>query len=106
MKIIFASKFYYRRGGLESYMFKTKELLESKGHTVIPFSTNFSENHETEYSKFFCTYYNLSKASYSKRALIKNIKATENMFFNREAYNNMKKLIAQTKPDIVQGFGI
>ena len=106
MKIIFASKFYYRRGGLESYMFKTKELLESKGHTVIPFSTNFSENYETEYSKFFCTYYNLSKDSYSKRALIKNIKATENMFFNREAYNNMKKLIAQTKPDIVQGFGI
>ena len=106
MKIIFASKFYYRRGGLESYMFKTKELLESKGHTVIPFSTNFSENYETEYSKFFCTYYNLSKSGYSKRSSVNSIKATKNMFFNREAYNNMKKLIAQTKPDIVQGFGI
>jgi glycosyltransferase involved in cell wall biosynthesis len=106
MKIIFASKFYYRRGGLESYLFKAKELLELNGHTVIPFSTNFSENYQTEYSKFFCTYYNLSKESISKRPTINSMKAIANMFFNREAYKNMKDLIAFTKPDIVQGFGV
>jgi glycosyltransferase involved in cell wall biosynthesis len=106
MKIIFASKFYYRRGGLESYLFKAKELLELNGHTVIPFSTNYSENYDTEYSKYFCTYYNLSKESISKRPTIKSMKAISNMFFNREAYRNMRNLIALTKPDIVQGFGV
>lgn len=37
MKCVFASKYYYRRGGLQSYFFKTKELLEQKGHEVILF---------------------------------------------------------------------
>lgn len=106
MKIIFASKFYYRRGGLESYLFKTKELLESHGHEVIPFSTDYYENYETEYSKYFCTYYNLSKDGFAKRKGLNNINAFKNMFFNKEAYDNMKQLIKDTKPDLVQGFGI
>ena len=106
MKIIFASKFYYRRGGLEAYLFKAKELLEAKGHTVIPFSTDYFENYETEYSKYFCKYYNLGKEGFSRLPSVSNIKAVKNMFFNKEAYKNMKKLIACTKPDIVQGFGV
>ena len=106
MKIIFASKFYYRRGGLEAYLFKTKELLESQGHEVIPFSTDYYENYESEYSDYFCSYHNLSKAGFSKSSYVNNIKATKKMFFNAEAYANMKKLIAHVKPDMVQGFGI
>ncbi|MBI4698789.1 MAG: hypothetical protein HY758_07775, partial [Nitrospirae bacterium] len=106
MKIIFASKFYYRRGGLEAYLFKAKELLEAKGHTVIPFSTNFNENYKTEYSKYFCTYYDLSKEGFSVRPTRSNVKAMVNMFFNKEAYENMQNLIAGTRPDIVQGFGV
>ncbi len=104
MKIIFASKYYYRRGGLEAYLFKTKELLESYGHQVIPFSTDYYQNYETEYSRYFTSYYDLSEKAHS--GAINNINAAVKMFFNREAYNNMKQLIKETKPDLVQGFGI
>ena len=104
MKIIFASKFYYHRGGLETYLFKTQKLLESYGHQVIPFSTNYSQNYETEYSRYFTRYYDLSEKGHSE--IINNINATINIFFNREAYNKMKILIKDTKPDLVQGFGV
>jgi glycosyltransferase involved in cell wall biosynthesis len=106
MKIIFASKFYYHRGGLESYLFKTKALLEAHGHQVIPFSTDYPENYKTEYSEFYCKYHNLSKEAFSLSPNIESINATVNMFFNREAYTCMRKLINKTKPDIVQGFGV
>lgn len=105
MKIIFASKFYYRRGGLETYLFKVKELLESHGHQIIPFSTNYYGNYASEYSKYFTKYYDLSKMGRSGNAK-ENIRAALTMFHNKEAYNNMKRLIEKTNPDLVQGFGI
>lgn len=105
MKIIFASKFYYRRGGLEAYLFKTQKLLESYGHEVIPFSTNYQQNYETKYSEYCCSYHDLSRMGISGNFLT-NFEATINMFFNKEAYINMKKLIEKTKPDLVQGFGV
>ncbi len=106
MKIIFASKFFYRRGGLEAYLFKAKELLEAHGHEVIPFSTNYYENLGSNYSDYFCSYYNLSKGGFSKRPTIHNIKAAGNMFYNKEAYTKMQNLIRDTNPDLVQGFGV
>lgn len=104
MKIIFASKFYYRRGGLEAYFFKTKKLLEDNAYTVIPFSTDYIENINSDYSHYFCNYMDLSKIK--KTAVLKNFKAFKNMFFNSEAYKNVKKLCLKEKPGILQGFGV
>lgn len=105
MRIIFASKFYYHRGGLESYLFKAKGLLESYGHEVIPFSTDYYQNYKSEYSKYFCKYYELSKNGVSN-SFTDKIKAVTNMYFNREAYCKMQQLIKKTEPDLVQGFGV
>ena len=105
MKIIFASKFYYHRGGMESYIFRMKALLEAHGNRVIPFSTDYYRNYKTEFSEYFCKYYELSKKGLSSLT-INNAKAIGNMFFNKEAYSNMQKLIKKTNPDIVQGFGV
>ncbi|RJQ18369.1 MAG: glycosyltransferase family 1 protein [Nitrospiraceae bacterium] len=106
MKIVFASKFYYRRGGLEAYLFKAKNLLEERGHKVIIFSTTYHENVQSEFSKYFCKYYDLSKSGASDNTLVDKAKAVINMYFNYEAYKNMEKLIRDTNPDIVQGFGV
>ncbi len=105
MKIIFASAFYYRRGGLESYIFKAKELLESYGHGIVPFATDYYQNDITEYSKYFCRFYDVSKDGLSK-PLKENIITVTNMFFNLDAYRNVKRLIKATMPDLLQGFNI
>ena len=39
MIILMVNKFYYIKGGSETYYFALKRLLESKGHTVVDFST-------------------------------------------------------------------
>ncbi|MFH0926545.1 MAG: glycosyltransferase family 4 protein [bacterium] len=110
MKIIFASKFYYPRAGLESYLFRLKELLETKEHKIIPFSTNYPENIPTEDSKHFCKYYNLSEVSglseIRQRHFFRYIKAFKNMFFNQEAYAKVKRLCKEEQPQILQGFGV
>ncbi len=105
MKFVFASAFYYRRGGLESYIFKAKELLEAHGHHIVPFATNYYLNDKTEYSDYFCKFYDVSKDGLSK-PIKENIITVANMFFNMEAYRNVRRLIKETKPDIFQGFNI
>ncbi|MBU1043050.1 MAG: glycosyltransferase family 4 protein [Candidatus Omnitrophica bacterium] len=104
MKIIFASKFYYRRGGLEAYMFKTKKLLEDNGHVVLPFSTNCHENLPSKYGQYFCDYIDLS--SITKTDIAGNLKAVKNMFFNKDAYLKVKNYCEKEKPKILQGFGV
>ena len=104
MKMIFASKFYYRRGGLETYLLKSKKLIEREGHVVIPFSTNYYENIYSEYSEYNCNYFDLSRIR--KKAIYQNVRAFNNMFFNLEAYKNVKKLCLAEQPQILQGFGV
>lgn len=86
-------------------MFKTKELLETHGHQVVPFSTDYHQNDKTEYSEYFCKFYDVSKEAVSK-PIKENMQAITNMFFNREAYGKVKKLISEARPDILQGFNI
>ena len=104
MKFIFASKFYYRRGGLEAYLFKSKQLLEDNGHEVIPFSTNYHKNIPSDFSEYFCEYMDLSQIN--KLNVGKNIRAFKNMFFNGEVYAKTRRLCEENGPDILQGFGV
>ena len=104
MKIITASKFYYHRAGLESYLFKITKTLREKGHEIIPFSTTYRENYKTEYDRFFAEYIELGGGSnphvYTKlRALVK-------IFYNFEARTKFSALLDYTKPDLIWGFGI
>jgi len=104
VKIVYASKFYYRRGGLEAYMFKATELLSEYNHQIIPFSTNYHKNKKSPYSKYFCTYRDLSKIRYTD--LLDNYLSLKHMFFNKDAYQKVRSLCKVEKPKILQGFGM
>ena len=47
------NKFFYIKGGSETYYFALKRLLESKGHEVIDFSMKDEKNFESPYSDYF-----------------------------------------------------
>ena len=53
MKILSINKFFWRKGGSESVFFGEKEMLESKGHSVIPFTMKGQKNEPSKYSKYF-----------------------------------------------------
>ena len=55
MKIVIAHYKYFIQGGPERYMLKFTELAEKHGHTVIPFSFDFTRNFDTPYKKYFVT---------------------------------------------------
>ena len=104
MKVILANYRYYISGGPEIYMFNVKKLLEDAGHMVIPFSVRSALNEQTSYSRYFP-----HGKSESGDAYFSNVKKTPKnvarllscAFFNREAYNNLRKLIQDEKPDVV-----
>lgn len=53
MRILLVNYRYFISGGPEKYMFNIKNILQDKGHEVIPFSIHSNKNVETEYSKYF-----------------------------------------------------
>lgn len=102
MKIILVNYRYFFSGGPERYMFNIKQILESHGHEVIPFSVKSKRNEPCEYEKYFIeavdddVYY-----TKGKKSLKVIFKSFTRMFYSFEAKKNLKKLIADTNPNIV-----
>lgn len=102
MKILIVNYRYFVSGGPERYLFNLKTLLESKGHTVIPFSINYSKNLPTEYSKYFVSPLSSSDEIYFKdqKLNLKSLyKTLERSFYSKEVYNKLNLLINEQKPD-------
>lgn len=110
MKFLIVHYRFFISGGPERYLFNLKELLEKKGHKVIPFSIRYSKNNKTEFSKYFVDPPSKDSEIYFReqtwnfRSIVKTI---ERCFYSKEVYNKLNRLIIDTKPDfaIVLQFG-
>jgi len=110
MKILIAHKYFYPRDGVTTHVFDLIDLLESHGHTVIPFAMkNVDKNFRFQisdfrfqklydmYSKFFVSYIDFNNL----QGIRKKIKAFFRILYSLEAKKKFKKLILQERPDIV-----
>ena len=52
MKILMVNKFFYIKGGSETYYFALKRKLEKEGHIVIDFSMKDKKNFESKYADY------------------------------------------------------
>ena len=75
MKILMVNKFYYIKGGSETYYFALKKMLEKEGHAVIDFFFFFEKNFDSPYSEYFVENvdYNSSSGIFNKMKIAKNI---------------------------------
>lgn len=102
MKIVLVNYRYFISGGPERYYFNIKEILESEGHEVIPFSIKSSRNLPNDYEKYFLdivddeVYF-----SQAKKSLKVILKSFTRMFYSFEAKNKFKRLLLNTNPDLV-----
>ena len=110
MKVVIAHKYFYPRDGVTTHVFDLIDLLESHGHTVIPFAmkhpdanfqfpiSNFQckELYE-KYQQFFVSYIDFNNL----QGIRKKIKAFFRMLYSFEAKKKFKKLILHERPDIV-----
>lgn len=97
MKILLVNKFHYNKGGSETYYFALDEILRAHGHTVIHFAMQDERNFESDTSEYFIENVDLN----STGGIVEKIKVAKNMFYSREAYVKMKKLLDKESPDIV-----
>ncbi len=97
MKILLVNKFHYVVGGSETYYFALKKLLEAKGHEVIEFSMKHEKNIPSDYDDYF-----VENVDYhSNMSKFGKIKAAKNIIYSKEARDKIRKLVIDTKPDIV-----
>jgi glycosyltransferase involved in cell wall biosynthesis len=100
MRVLFANKFYYERGGLERVMLQEMEWLEAGGHEVAVFSTAHPENLPARFSRAFPAYRELGEEG---RA---SISGALSMFWNKEAAAGFGEVLDEWQPDIVHCHGI
>ncbi len=53
MKVHFANKFFYPKGGSETVFFQERDFLINNGHKVVDFSMEHPDNLPSEYSDYF-----------------------------------------------------
>lgn len=96
MKILMINKFFYIKGGSETYYFALKEILQKNGHTVIDFSMKDDKNFSSEYSDYFVDNVNYN----NPKNFFQSVKYALKIIYSFEARHKLKKLIEATQPDI------
>lgn len=95
MKIFMVNKFFYHYGGTESHVFGLSQMLNDKGHQVIPFGMQHEDNKQEFDSEYF-----VKKIDYETNSLIEKIHNAAKLLYSLEAKKKIRKLIEKTKPDI------
>jgi glycosyltransferase involved in cell wall biosynthesis len=105
MRIIIVNPRYFISGGPERYMFNIKEVFESQGHTVIPFSIKHKLNAASEYEQYFLdpigTGNEVYFSEYKKNNFKDIVHLIGRLFYSFEAKRKFSQLIRATKPHII-----
>lgn len=95
MKILNVNKFYYMKGGCETYYFQLADILRENGYEVIPFSMKGEKNFYSEYSEYF-----VKNIDYTRKDFKSRLSYAAKIIYSFEAKRKIGRLINSTKPDI------
>jgi len=95
MNILSINKFFWQKGGSEAVFFGEKALLESKGHTVVPFSMADDKNQPAEYSQYF-----VKNIDYATAGGAAKLISAMNIIYSFEARSKMQQLLQVFTPDV------
>jgi len=97
MRIVFANKFYYLKGGAERYLFELAALLGRHGHEVVPFAMRDKRNLPSDWRRYFVSPVQTEKVSFSPGGL----KTAGRILYSFEARGKFSALLDKAKPDLV-----
>lgn len=101
MKILLINYRYFLSGGPERYMFNLIKHMQKKNHKIIPFSINYTQNHKTEYSKYFVSPLGKTNEVYfSQQKMTPKtiIKTVSRLFYSKEVERSVSRLCEDTQP--------
>jgi glycosyltransferase involved in cell wall biosynthesis len=96
MKILIVNKFFYPKGGSETYMFSLSALLRQAGHQVMEFSMQSEKNLPAAYSQYFIKPIDFNK----KEGLLRDLVKACHLLYSTEAKKKLEQLIQKERPDI------
>jgi len=97
MKIIFANKYWYLKGGAERYEFDLAELLSNHGHDIIPFAMRSLKNFPSEWKNFFVSEVQTERVGFGWEGL----RTAFRSLWSFEARSKFGALLDETQPSLV-----
>ncbi|MBI5207883.1 MAG: glycosyltransferase, partial [Candidatus Firestonebacteria bacterium] len=96
LNVLLINKFFYKKGGSETALFDSAELLKKKGNKTAFFSMKHPDNFASEYSKYFVDNIDF----FITQSIWSKIKIVNKILFSFEAKTKLKKLLKTEKIDI------
>lgn len=97
MRILLANKYFYRKGGAETYFFALAEGLKALGHEVAFFSMKHPNNEPSYWSKYFVS----EKDYVGDISAFKKVQEASTLIYSFEAKRKFEALLEEFKPDII-----
>ena len=97
MRILLVNKYFYRKGGAETYFFALAEGLKELGHEVAFFSMKHPNNEPSRWSKFFVS----EKDYVGEISAFKKVQEASTLIYSFEAKRKFEALLEEFKPDII-----
>lgn len=97
MRILLVNKYFYRKGGAETYFFALAEGLKALGHEVAFFSMQHPNNEPSYWSKYFVS----EKDYVGDISAFKKVQEASTLIYSFEAKRKFEALLEEFKPDII-----
>ena len=97
MRILLVNKYFYRKGGAETYFFALAEGLKALGHEVAFFSMKHPDNEPSYWSKYFVS----EKDYVGDISAFKKVQEASTLIYSFEAKRKFEALLEEFKPDII-----
>jgi glycosyltransferase involved in cell wall biosynthesis len=101
LKIVLAHKFYRSVGGTEEFIRQLRDLLESHGHTVVPFAMQHPDNWPTPYERYFVPAIDYRANLSGRKRIARAIGAVPRVLYWPEARRRFDSLLSEVEPDVV-----
>lgn len=95
MKVLLVNKFFYPKGGSETYFFTLAEALRKHGHEVVFFAMQDEKNFPCGQSRFF-----VKRRDYNRGGFFAQLKDGLQLLYSHEAKRKMEQLLEAEKPDL------
>lgn len=97
MRILLVNKYFYRKGGAETYFFALAEGLRALGHEVAFFSMKHPNNEPSYWSKYFVS----EKDYVGKISAFQQAKEAATLVYSFESKRKFEALLQEFKPDVI-----
>lgn len=97
MRILLVNKYFYRKGGAETYYFALAEGLKALGHEVAFFSMQHPSNEPSRWSKYFVS----EKDYVGKISAFQQAKEAATLIYSLESKRKFEALLEEFQPDVI-----